>query len=44
MLYLTTMRGQFLDLIGIEIGVVTEEDGAGILPSIFFTVLCLIMA
>lgn len=29
MLYLTTMRGQFLDLIGIEIGVVTEEDGAG---------------
>lgn len=29
MLYLTIMRGKILDLTGIEIGVVTEGDGAG---------------
>lgn len=43
MLYLTIMRGEFLDLTGIEIEWL-QRGMELVFPSIFFTVLCLIMA
>lgn len=45
MLYLTIMQGEFLDLTGIEIEIEWLQRGMELVfPSIFFTVLCPIMA